>query len=544
MGAVLTGIGVGSAAVRAPIFRWATRAALPPLTKSATTSENEIAAVKSAITHVEKVFADKISAASGQLRDILQAQVALATDPELSDMAEQFCNEGWDSASAIQLAMQEFKSLLQGAEGEFGERVADLDDIVYRIIQIMQGSTEEHSLPASGQVIVVAEDLTPMDTVAFTSVVVGVITEKGGPTSHTAIVCRSRGIPALVACIGAAALHNGELVVLDPDNSQAIVGGELSQSSQQWWSEKKNLGKSVIPVLANIGSVKDAALAQNARGVGLLRTELFFLDRVTPPTREEQIALYTEIFMACPSGEIIVRTLDAGSDKPIPFLQMGREENPALGVRGQRVASVSPDFYRDQLHAIKSAADNAVTNGKKISVSVMAPMIATIEEARIFAEQARDAGLTRVGIMIEVPAIVPVISQLQGLIDFVSVGTNDLSQYLFAADRTNSGVAHLLNPWEPALLATLQQIALSAKASSIKSGVCGEAASDPLLAVVLAGMGFDSVSASPSSVADVTSALSVVDTGLAQKVAQISLQQKSAASAKSAAKAALLDALD
>ena len=126
----------------------------------------------------------------------------------------------------------------------------------------------------------------------------------------------------------------------------------------------------------------------------------------------------------------------------------------------------------------------------------------------------------------------------------VSVGTNDLSQYLFAADRTNSGVAHLLNPWEPALLATLQQIALSAEASSIKSGVCGEAASDPLLAVVLAGMGFDSVSASPSSVADVTSALSVVDAGLAQKVAQISLQQKSAAAAKSAAKAALLDALD
>ena len=536
MGEVFTGIGVGSTAVRAPIFRLAARTALPELAKSSHAADAEFAKVQSAIAELERVFAEKIAAADGQLREILEAQAALAGDPELADTAAQFCKEGWNAASSIQLAMQEFKVLLQGAEGEFGERVADLDEIVYRLVQIVNGNTDHVSLPKSGAVIVVAHDLTPMDTVAFTDVVVGVITEKGGPTSHTAIVCRSRGIPALVACKKAAQLVDGDVVVLDPDNSQVIVGGELAEASQRWWEQRHNLGKSLIPVMANVGSVKDAQQASSAAGVGLLRTELFFLDKTTTPTRQEQIDLYATTFAACPDGEIIVRTLDAGSDKPIPFLHMEKEENPALGVRGQRVAEVAPDFYREQVEAIGIAAAEVQKSGKQISVSVMAPMIATIAEAKDFAAMARAAGITRVGVMVEIPAIVSVIPQLKGVIDFVSVGTNDLSQYLFAADRVNSNVAHLLNPWEPALLSTLAQIAQLARENSIKSGVCGEAASDPLLAVVLAGLGFDSVSASPSSVADVVQALSVVDAELARSVAISALSAHDAQSSKQAAR--------
>ena len=536
MGEVFTGIGVGSTAVRAPIFRLAARTALPELAKSSHAADAEFAKVQSAIAELERVFAEKIAAADGQLRDILEAQAALAGDPELADTAAQFCKEGWNAASSIQLAMQEFKVLLQGAEGEFGERVADLDEIVYRLVQIVNGNTDHVSLPKSGAVIVVAHDLTPMDTVAFTDVVVGVITEKGGPTSHTAIVCRSRGIPALVACKKAAQLVDGDVVVLDPDNSQVIVGGELAEASQRWWEQRQNLGRSLIPVMANVGSVKDAQQASRAAGVGLLRTELFFLDKTTTPTRQEQIDLYATTFAACPDGEIIVRTLDAGSDKPIPFLHMEKEENPALGVRGQRVAEVAPDFYREQVEAIGIAEAEVQKSGKQISVSVMAPMIATIAEAKDFAAMARAAGITRVGVMVEIPAIVSVIPQLKGVIDFVSVGTNDLSQYLFAADRVNSNVAHLLNPWEPALLSTLAQIAQLARENSIKSGVCGEAASDPLLAVVLAGLGFDSVSASPSSVADVVQALSVVDAELARSVAASALSAHDAQSSKQAAR--------
>ena len=536
MGEVFTGIGVGSTAVRAPIFRLAARTALPELAKSSHAADAEFAKVQSAIAELERVFAEKIAAADGQLREILEAQAALAGDPELADTAAQFCKEGWNAASSIQLAMQEFKVLLQGAEGEFGERVADLDEIVYRLVQIVNGNTDHVSLPKSGAVIVVAHDLTPMDTVAFTDVVVGVITEKGGPTSHTAIVCRSRGIPALVACKKASQLVDGDVVVLDPDNSQVIVGGELAEASQRWWEQRQNLGRSLIPVMANVGSVKDAQQASSAAGVGLLRTELFFLDKATTPTRQEQIDLYATTFAACPDGEIIVRTLDAGSDKPIPFLHMEKEENPALGVRGQRVAEVAPDFYREQVEAIGIAEAEVQKSGKQISVSVMAPMIATIAEAKDFAAMARAAGITRVGVMVEIPAIVSVIPQLKGVIDFVSVGTNDLSQYLFAADRVNSNVAHLLNPWEPALLSTLAQIAQLARENSIKSGVCGEAASDPLLAVVLAGLGFDSVSASPSSVADVVQALSVVDAELARSVAISALSAHDAQSSKQAAR--------
>jgi len=536
---VLQGIGVGSRAVCAEVFRLTARRALPAPLKSASTPAEEAQTLSQAISSLEETYAEKIASASGNLKEILEAQSALATDSELFEAAVQHCEAGWSASTAIQMAMNEFRELLSGADGEFGERVADLDEIVYRLVQILQGHVEEIDLPTSGQVIVVATDLTPMDTVAFTDVVAGVITEKGGPTSHTAIVCRARDIPALVACAEATTLKSGQIVMLDPDNSQAIIDGELSSSSGNWWDNLTPNASSLIPVMANIGSVEDAHKVSSAQGVGLLRTELFFLNRSTAPTLQEQIALYSSVLAAGPEGEIIVRTLDAGSDKPIPFLGIAQEENPALGVRGQRVAAVAPDFYRDQLTAIAAAATEVIATGKEITVSVMAPMIATVEEARTFARQAREAGISRVGIMIEVPSIIPVIGQLRGVIDFVSVGTNDLSQYLFAADRVNSGVAHLLNPWEPALLATLEEIARSCKAASIKTGVCGEAASDPLLAVVLAGLGFDSVSASPSSVSDVTSALSCISASRATAVARAARSGATAREAKTAARAAL-----
>jgi phosphotransferase system enzyme I (PtsI) len=436
--------------------------------------------------------------------------------------------------------MGEFKSLLEGAGGEFGERVADLDEIVYRLIQWMSGESDETVLPTTGSFIVVADDLTPMDTIAFTDVVVGVVTKGGGPTSHTAIVCRSRGIPAVVACAGADGLVNGQMVVIDPDASQVIINGSLAESDGDWWAIRPNLGAAIIPVMANVGSVADAVQVKSTSGVGLLRTELFFLNNKVAPTRAEQQALYAQVLAAGPDGEIIVRTLDAGSDKPIAFLGIGHEENPALGVRGQRVAAIAPKFYEDQLHAIKAAGDAVKATGKKIAVSVMAPMIATVEEAQEFADAARVAGFTRVGIMIEIPAITRVISQLKGVVDFLSIGTNDLSQYLFAADRVNSGVASLLNPWQPALLSILESIATDSAAAGIKVGVCGEAASDPLLAVVMAGLGINSVSASASSVAGVNDLLSRVDISAAKSSARAARSATNARDAKMAAKAALL----
>ena len=538
----LEGIGVGTRAVRAEVLRWSARLPLAAMAKSLLGAEVEVNTLSKAIANLESQYAAKIKAASDKdLREILEAQCAFATDSELADMAKEFCEQGWDAPSALQLAMSEFKSLLEGAGGEFGERVADLDEIVYRLIQWMGGESDETVLPTSGKFIVVADDLTPMDTIAFTDVIVGVVTKGGGPTSHTAIVCRSRGIPAIVACLGADELVNGQMVVVDPDASQVIINGVIVASEGQWWASRASRGAPLIQVMANVGSVADAAIVKSASGVGLLRTELFFLNNKIAPTRAEQQALYAEVLAASPDGEIIVRTLDAGSDKPIAFLGIGHEENPALGVRGQRVAAIAPDFYEDQLHAIKAAADEVKATGKKIEVSIMAPMIATVEEAQIFSKAARAAGFARVGIMIEIPAITRVIPLLKGIVDFMSIGTNDLSQYLFAADRVNSGVAALLDPWQPALLSLLHSIAQDGAKAGIKVGVCGEAASDPLLAVVMAGLGINSVSASPSSLAEVLDLLSRVDGPLALKAATSALQAKNPRDAKVAAKAALIE---
>ena len=538
----LEGIGVGTRAVRAEVLRWSARRPLAAMAKSLLGAEVEVNILSKAIANLESQYAAKIKAASDKdLREILEAQCAFATDSELADMAKEFCEQGWDAPSALQLAMSEFKSLLEGAGGEFGERVADLDEIVYRLIQWMGGESDETVLPTSGKFIVVADDLTPMDTIAFTDVIVGVVTKGGGPTSHTAIVCRSRGIPAIVACLGADDLVNGQMVVVDPDASQVIINGVIVASDGQWWASRASRGAPLIQVMANVGSVADAAIVKSASGVGLLRTELFFLNNKIAPTRAEQQALYAEVLAASPDGEIIVRTLDAGSDKPIAFLGIGHEENPALGVRGQRVAAIAPDFYEDQLHAIKAAADEVKATGKKIEVSVMAPMIATVEEAQVFSKAARAAGFARVGIMIEIPAITRVIPLLKGIVDFMSIGTNDLSQYLFAADRVNSGVAALLDPWQPALLSLLHSIAQDGAKAGIKVGVCGEAASDPLLAVVMAGLGINSVSASPSSLAEVLDLLSRVDGPLALKTTTSALQAKNPRDAKVAAKAALIE---
>jgi phosphotransferase system enzyme I (PtsI) len=538
----LEGIGVGTRAVRAEVLRWSARRPLAAMAKSLLGAEVEVNILSKAIANLESQYAAKIKAASDKdLREILEAQCAFATDSELADMAKEFCEQGWDAPSALQLAMSEFKSLLEGAGGEFGERVADLDEIVYRLIQWMGGESDETVLPTSGKFIVVADDLTPMDTIAFTDVIVGVVTKGGGPTSHTAILCRSRGIPAIVACLGADDLVNGQMVVVDPDASQVIINGFIVASEGQWWASRASRGAPLIQVMANVGSVADAAIVKSASGVGLLRTELFFLNNKIAPTRAEQQALYAEVLAAGPDGEIIVRTLDAGSDKPIAFLGIGHEENPALGVRGQRVAAIAPDFYEDQLHAIKAAADEVKATGKKIEVSVMAPMIATVEEAQVFSKAARAAGFARVGIMIEIPAITRVIPLLKGIVDFMSIGTNDLSQYLFAADRVNSGVAALLDPWQPALLSLLHSIAQDGAKAGIKVGVCGEAASDPLLAVVMAGLGINSVSASPSSLAEVLDLLSRVDGPLALKTTTSALQAKNPRDAKVAAKAALIE---
>jgi phosphotransferase system enzyme I (PtsI) len=289
---------------------------------------------------------------------------------------------------------------------------------------------------------------------------------------------------------------------------------------------------SLIPVRSNIGTLDDAKSASKtvADGVGLFRTELLYLSATAEPSIDQQAKSYSEILSASPSGPIVVRTIDAGSDKPVPFLNMPAEENPSLGVRGYRLLANHREFVEGQLKALEQAREDS---GRE--VWVMAPMISTLDEAKNFADLARSIGKYRVGIMIETPSISLLVNQLSGVVDFVSVGTNDLSQYLFAADRMNPSLGALLNHWQPALIQALARIASDAKAAGISSGVCGESASDPAFAIVLAGLGFDSVSVSRSQVDAVHNALSSLEIADAKAVANAVLQATSAEEAKATA---------
>lgn len=484
--------------------------------------EAEIASFSRARERVAANFRSAREAASDEtLAEILGAQLALLEDDELLELVKEEIASGFNAITSTQRSIDGFIELLGDATGEFKERIADLAEIKDRIISAILGIEDNFEIPDHGSWIIVADDLSPLETSKFTGSVSGVITRKGGPTSHTAIVCRQLGIPALVGCSDISFIKEGENVAIDPVSSTAQIGGEMPKSgSESWWSPLPVIDKRIFKLFANVGSVSDARKARSAgaEGVGLLRSELALLHLDSRPSLAEQRDIYREILSEVPKGEVIFRTLDAGTDKPIPFLGLDVEENPALGVRGQRIERIHPEFFQEQLVALKEASQEV----EGLTISVMAPMIATREEARAFADQARAVGFESVGVMVEVPALIDHLSELAGVLDFISIGTNDLSQYLFAADRQNSHVAELLDPWQPALLRALSRISMNA--SQMKVGVCGEAASDPLLAAVLVGLGVTSLSAGVGALAEMSAVANRLTSEDAAAAAGIALE--------------------
>lgn len=528
-GQVLSGLGVGLAAVSARVIRVLPPQELPAWHRTEASFEAEQATLRSGIDSVEANLARLAEGADETSSDIFGALAVLLTDEELLEMAEGFISEGWSCASAFGMAVNEFAEIL-GGDPDFDERVKDLQDLSRRVQAAIAGIKVGLELPTEGAFVIVGEDFSPADTAAFTKAVVGVVTTSGGPTSHTAIICRARSIAAVVSCTEAADLVDGDLVLVDPVADRVVFEADLSLATQAI-KFVETAAEPIVAVRANIGSVEDAqkAALTKANGVGLFRTELLYLATNEQPSREVQTSKYAEVLAASPAGPVVVRTIDAGSDKPVPFLHMQHEENPALGVRGFRLVREHRDFIVDQLASLAEAQKKT-----EREVWVMAPMVATAEEAIEFAALAQAQGDFKVGIMVEVPAIVQQIAELCGVIDFISVGTNDLSQYLFGADRQNSALGALLNHWQPALIRTLAKIAGDAKQAGISSGVCGESASDPAFAVVLAGLGFNSVSASPTQVDVVRSALSSVNQEQAKALASSALSARTAAEAKSA----------
>ena len=529
-GTILSGLGVGLSPATGEVLVIEHSQLIPEWTKSTKSPEEEIAELKEAISFVGNHLDELGAKAGGTSAEIFEALKSLLEDDELLEVATSNISDGWSAAAAFGKAVDEFSELLKG-DPTFDERIADFQDLSKRVQAKLAGIKLDLDLPTSGKIVLVGEDFSPADTAQFTDAVVGVVTLKGGPTSHTAIICRSRNIAAVVSCPGASELASGDKVLVDPVGDRVIVSDDVSLATQAINFVPIG-GNSLIPVRANIGSLEDALSATKtlADGVGLFRTELLYLSSSIEPSIEQQAKSYTEILKAAPAGPIVVRTIDAGSDKPVPFLNMPAEENPSLGVRGYRLIANHREFVEGQLKALALAREES---GRE--VWVMAPMVSTLEEARTFAELARGIGKYKVGIMIETPSIALVVDQLAGVVDFVSVGTNDLSQYLFAADRMNPSLGALLNHWQPALIKSLDRIASDAKKAGIYSGVCGESASDPAFAILLAGLGFDSVSVSRSQVDVVHNALSSLELADAQNISKAVLQATSAEQAKAIA---------
>ena len=534
VGTIFSGLGVGLTSAVGEVVVVKQQQTLPAWTKSTKTKDQELAELSSAIEFVSDYLDQLGSKTGGTGAEIFEAIKTLLEDDELFKVASKHIDSGWSAAAAIGKAVDEFSELL-GGDPAFDERVADFQDLSKRVQAKIAGIEMSLSIPETGQIVLVGEDFSPADTAQFTDAVVGVITFKGGATSHTAIICRSKSIAAVVSCPDATELETGERVLVDPVGDRVVISDDVSLATKSIEFVAIN-DEPLIPVQANIGSLEDAVAAgkTGAHGVGLFRTELLYLSAKTEPSLAAQVESYTAILQAAPEGPIVVRTIDAGSDKPVPFLKLPEEQGMPLEVRGYRLLSTHRSFIEGQLRAIEMAR---LATGRE--VWVMAPMIASVKEAKDFSVLARSLGQYRVGIIVETPAIAEQVDQLEGIVDFVSVGTNDLAQYLFAADRRNPSLGALLNHWQPGLIQSLARIARAAKSAGITSGVCGESASDPVFAVVLAGLGIESVSVSKSQVGAVRGALSSLSLADAKEIANEVLKQSTPEAAKATALAEL-----
>ena len=474
-------------------------------------------------------------------RDVLSAQAMIARDPALVEaIGARLLDdiEYPDVRPDIADAFAGFKEALASLGGYFAERVADLDEIGDRLLAVLSGKAEEE-LKLDAPSIVVAEDLTPADTAALDlnfarALVVG----KGGPTSHTAIVARGLGIPAIVGCDGIMDLADGTVIMVDGREGTVIVDpteGEVQARETREDSLRARAASVVGPgrladrtpvtLLANAGNAQDAvaAAAVGAEGIGLFRTELLFLDRRDEPTVDEQVELYRSVFEAMAGRRVVVRTLDAGSDKPVPFINAIHEENPALGVRGWRLTRTADGVLNRQLDAIALASREV-----NVDVWVMAPMIDIPSEAAEFAHRARERGLRRVGVMVETPAAAILADKVLAEVDFASLGTNDLTQYVMAADRLDSRLSDLTSSWHPAVLRTIKMAASGAEGLGRPIGVCGEAAANPQMAAILVGLGVSSLSMAPSALSEVRGYLAQVDLATCIRAAEQVLAVSSA----------------
>lgn len=542
----LHGIGVSAGAVHGPVAVVSTAIGVDGNEAPSHDAEADSATVKAAMTHVAEQLKERADRSSGNSKDVLTATAQLASDRGLLKTVTKHLQNAEGITAAVHNAVGEYAAKLKKIGGYMAERVTDLYDVRDRVICELRGEAAPGVPELSEPSILVARDLAPAETATLDPrIVLGIITEEGGPTSHTAILAAQLGIPAAVKVSGIVeAAHEASELALDGGAGTVLVdpsASEIDELSERSARRTALLSSSHGPgltkdgmhiaLLANIGSAADAskAAAIDLEGSGLFRTEFMFLDRQDAPSVEEQTDTYTRVLQAFGDRRVVVRTLDAGADKPLAFTQMPEEENPALGIRGLRLGMRKQELLDTQLEALSRAYQ--ATHG---DVWVMAPMVADVDEARWFAQKVRALGLPKVGVMIEVPGAALRASRVLREVDFASIGTNDLAQYTMAADRLNGDLAGLLSPWQPAVLEMISFACKGGAATHSHIGVCGEAGGDPLLALVLAGLGVTSLSMAPKKVAAVRASLAMHDFSRCQDMAQAALDSSTATEAKSA----------
>jgi phosphoenolpyruvate-protein phosphotransferase len=485
-------------------------------------------ALSSAKGQIEALRVEALQTVGEKEAAIFDAHGLFLEDPELLKSVRSAiesrsinCEFAWNTA------IEGYAQQLEALEDEyFQARAADLRDVGRRVTRLLLGIEEVDLSGLDEPSIVVAKDLTPSDTVRLDkSMVKGFCTAEGGPTSHTAILAKALGLPAVVGVgLDLLSLENktpllidGErgLVISNPDRetqeemqlrleaSEAQAAIDLSTAKEPAITKDGHR----VEVVANIGRPEESAssLEQGAEGIGLLRTEFLYLDKETAPDEEEQLEAYREILKVMDDRPVVVRTLDVGGDKPLPYLDLGEESNPFLGWRAIRMCLDEEDFFKIQLRALLRASPGH-------DLRIMFPMIATLDEltkAKRLLEEAREeviavgegvSGEIQVGIMVEVPSVALMADQFAPHVDFFSIGTNDLTQYTMAAERTNEKVAYLGDALHPAILRQIRMVIDAAHARGIWVGLCGELAGDPQAIPILLGLGLDEFSMAPSMI--------------------------------------------
>lgn len=552
---VVTGTGVVAGVAYAPVSRVQPR---PQLPSGGTIAESEqdqaVNAFADAVVAVQNVLLDKAEHVTGHAREVLSATAQLVADRGLTRAVKKLIKHGDSAEWAVVQATDNLVAQFDRLGGLYAERTTDLRDIRDRLVAELRGEPEPGVPRPKSPVVLFAEDLAPADTAGLDpELTVGLVTEAGGKTSHTAIIARQLGIPCIVGTgVALREIKNDTTVLVDgaagtvvanPDPQQAMAAVAESNAYfnrvREWRGPGRTSDDYAVQLLANVGDGNAAgkAAAGESEGIGLFRTELAFLSASEEPSVAEQAEIYRSVLepYAGRGGRthVVIRTLDAGSDKPLAFANFDAEANPALGVRGLRLAADNPGLLIHQLDAIAEAR-----KGIDVDVWVMAPMVATVGEARSFAAKCRDRGLWP-GVMVEVPAVALKAEQVLAEVEFFSIGTNDLTQYTMASDRLSSKLVDLNDPWQPAVLSLIQMAGHAGIKRHKPVGVCGEAAADPLLACVLAGLGITSLSMAATALPAVGVQLGDVTIEQCRQAAEAAVQAPYAVAAKARATALL-----